>query len=405
MKSEELRETRDGSARQVRVTGYSAHEGMRAQRRRSLRKLVLVCTTAALVVTGTVVALVANGDGDKGSSKPARPVAGVVAHPDQSPPRDLISAGRSVLSAYYTAKPVKLPNGDGTVSYQWSLLDPANQRYEPTDWAWLDVAPGLRRAAVLERGLPADRIGLLDLSTGKVERWIETDHGVGSLQFSPDGTRLLATAYDLDPDGLFKDAPQQVNDKVLPGPKASRSGFYVVDVADGEAEFTARPVRKDARGMVAAGRQDFGWSHDGTLVWEPSRETPGKAFLDERGKEMPVPEEEAEPNRADAGISPDGKLLAGRKTPDNDTIVSEVLDTETGDRAGVVPGQQLLTWADDRHLIAWRCEPAQCEPGSGEFRNQLVLVGLDEDSTTPLSGFRKPALDDTGRWTPLFTRR
>ncbi|MBC9714098.1 hypothetical protein H9Y04_16165 [Streptomyces sp. TRM66268-LWL] len=405
MKSEELRETRTGSARQVRPTGYSVQEGMRAQRRRSLRKLVLVCTTAALLVAGTVVALVANGGAGKGSSTPARSVTGVVAHPDQSPPRELIAAGESVLSAYYTAKPVKLPNGDGTVSYQWSLLDPANQRYEPTDWAWLDVAPGLRRAAVLERGLPADRIGLLDLSTGKVESWIETDHGVGSLEFSPDGTRLLATAYDLDPDGLFKDAPQQVNDKVLPGPKASRSGFYVIDVADRKAEFTARPVRKNARSMVAAGRQDFGWSDDGTLVWEPSQMSPGKAFLDVRGKEMPVPEGERNPDRADAGTSPDGKLLAGRMTQDNAAIASEVFDTDTGERAGLVPGQQLLTWADDRHLIAWRCDPARCEPGSGEFRNQLILVGLDEEAVVPLSGFQQPDLDAPGRWTPLFTRR
>ncbi|WND20728.1 hypothetical protein [Streptomyces violaceus] len=82
-----------------------------------------------------------------------------------------------------------------------------------------------------------------------------------------------------------------------------------------------------------------------------------------------------------------------------------MLDASNGKRVGLVPGQQLLAWADDDALIAWRCDPERCDPGKGEFRNQLVLVSLDGKSLTPLSGFRKADLHYSGRWTPVFSRR
>jgi hypothetical protein len=87
-----------------------------------------------------------------------------------------------------------------------------------------------------------------------------------------------------------------------------------------------------------------------------------------------------------------------------DDVVSDIRDAKTGKRAAVVPGRQLLAWADDSHLIAWRCDPERCSPGEGEFRNRLLLVGLD-GKVTPLSGFRRAELQDEGRWTPLLTRR
>lgn len=87
-----------------------------------------------------------------------------------------------------------------------------------------------------------------------------------------------------------------------------------------------------------------------------------------------------------------------------DQIVSEIRNAKTGKRAAVVPGQQLLAWADNSHLIAWRCDPERCSPGEGEFRNQLLLVGLD-GKATPLSGFRTAKLQDESRWFPVFTRR
>ncbi|MGW7253970.1 hypothetical protein [Streptomyces sp. NPDC054834] len=360
---------------------------------------------AVVVAAGIAVPLALRRGDTHGGPAKVTDVKGVAAHPDQSPPRELIAAGKAAVSAYYTAKLVKQPNGNAIGTYEWWLLNTATGRYEKTDWAWLAVAPGMRTAAVLERDLPADRIGLVNLATGKVQRWIKVDRSVGSVQFSPDGKRLLATAYRLNPDGLFKDASYRLNDKTVPGPKQSRTGFYVIDVASGKADFAERPAEKSGQRIPLGGRQDFHWSRDGELVWAPSNNNKaGRIFYDASGKETPAPDQEARQSGPGAVLSPDGKLETGAFVGEGDKIVSEVRDVKTGERAAVVPGQELLAWADNSHLIAWRCDPERCDPGSGEFRNQLLLVGLD-GRTTPLSGFRSTKLRDESRWTPLFTRR
>ncbi|WP_393058970.1 hypothetical protein [Streptomyces sp. LN549] len=404
---EGLKETAADVQRAHRL-GEAAERLRTSRRRRGIRGLVVSGVVAAVVATGVAVALVL--DDDDGQVRPSgvtdSPRVDVTAHPDQSPPRELISAGRVAVSAYYTTKSVKQPNGDAVGTYRWSLLDAATGRYEKTGWAWLDVAPGMRTAAVLERGLPVDRIGLLDLTSGRIQRWIRADRGVGSVQFSPDGKQLLATAYGLDPDGLFKDASYRLNDKTVPGPKQSRTGYYVIDVASGRTDFTERPYRKNAqRPLTAGGRQDFLWSRDGSLVWEPWSNKAGGIYYDVHGKEVPHPPKKASLPYQGAVVSPDGNLVTGAFAGDGDQIVSEVLDVRTGKRAALVPGQQLVAWADNDHVIAWRCDPDECSPGKGEFRNQLLLVSLDGKQTTPLSGFRKATLRYDGRWTPVFTRR
>lgn len=60
--------------------------------------------------------------------------------------------------------------------------------------------PRLETAAVLERDLPVRRIGLLDLVSGEVKRWIPVDRPVAGVEFSPDGTKLVATTYSQSPD-------------------------------------------------------------------------------------------------------------------------------------------------------------------------------------------------------------
>lgn len=380
------------------------------------RRLVVAGLVAAVVAAGIAVPLALRG-GDDREGRPAAKAAGVIgvtgvtgvaAHPDQSPPRQLIAAGSVAVSTYYTTKLVKRPDGNAVGTYEWWLLDTATGRYAKTDWAWVDVAPGMRTAAVLERDLPVERIGLVDLATGKVRRWIDVgggaDGGVGGVRFSPDGKRLLATAYRLNPDGLFKDASYELNDRTVPGPKQSRAGFYVIDVASGKAAFAERPAGKTEPGVPVGGRQDFQWSRDGKRVWAPADNKSGRVFYDGTGKEVPAPEQEADPYDPGVARSPDGKLETGAFVGEGDEIVSEVRRVKDGERAAVVPGQQLLAWADDRHLIAWRCDPERCDPGKGEFRNQLLLVGLD-GSTAPLSGFRSQTLRDDSRWTPVFTRR
>ncbi|UUA06607.1 MULTISPECIES: hypothetical protein [Streptomyces] len=376
--------------------------------RRRSRSLAVAAVVVVAAVIGVSLALTSGGP--EGQSE----ASDVEARPDQSPPRELIAAGQVAVSAHYTRKLVRQPDGDAVNAREWSLYNAATKRYEKTDWGWLDVAPGMKTAAVLEGDLPVKRIGLLSLSTGKVQRWIKVDKGVGGVQFSPDGERLVATTYGHNPDGLFKDAPVRVQDgsedgdgQEMPGPKQSRTGFYVIDVDSGRAAFSERPAKKDSlAAMAGTGRQDFSWSRDGETLWEQRLDRPGRNYYDVDGKLKSLPQQKTDLIFPPVITSPDGKLATGGFAGGKDgQIVSAVLDAKTGKQSAVVPGQQLLAWADDTHLIAWRCDPSQCEPGKGEFRNQLVLVGLDDDKVTPLSGFRKAQEDYVGRWTPVFTER
>ncbi|MGW4021906.1 hypothetical protein [Streptomyces sp. NPDC005009] len=398
-----------------RSDGSTEREQPSLLRRRS-RSLAVAAVVVVAAVVGVSLALT-GGDpegrsevSDEGRSE----VSDVVARPDQSPPRELIAAGQVAVSAYYTTKLVQQPDGDAVNGREWSLYNAATKRYEKTDWAWLDVAPGMKTAAVLEGDLPVNRIGLMNLSTGKVQRWIEVDKGVGGVQFSPDGERLVATAYGHNPDGLFQDAPVRVEGESegdkgqeMPGPKQSRTGFYVIDVESGQAEFSERPAKKDSlAAMAGTGRQDFSWSRDGELLWEQRLDQPGRNYYDVNGRLKQLPQQKTDLIFPPVVPSPDGKLVTGGFAGGEDgRIVSAVLDAKTGKRSAVVRGQQLLAWADNTHLIAWRCDPGQCRPGKGEFRNQLILVGLDSDEVTPLSGFRKAEVDHVGRWNPVFTKR
>ncbi|CAL9540884.1 hypothetical protein SUDANB108_04264 [Streptomyces sp. enrichment culture] len=393
-----------------RSDGSTEREQPPPPRRR--RRRLAVAAVAVVAVVAAVIGVSAALTGGDPEEQPE--VSGVVARPDQSPPRELIAAGRVAVSAYYTTKLVQQPDGDAVNGRQWSLYDPTAKRYEKTDWAWVDVAPGMKTAAVLEGDLPAGRVGLMNLSTGEVERWIKVDKGVGGVQFSPDGERLVATAYSEHPDGLFRDAPVRVEGapgggkgQEMPGPKQSRTGFYVIDVDSGKAAFRERPAKKDSlAAMAGTGRQDFSWSSDGRTLWEQRLDRPGRNYYDVNGRLKSQPQRKTDAILPPVVTSPDGKRATGGFAGSKDgRAVSAVLDARTGERSAVVPGQQLLAWADNTHLIAWLCDPGQCKPGKGEFRNQLVLVGLDSDEVTPLSGFRAAQLDHAGRWTPVFTER
>ncbi|WBB60076.1 hypothetical protein O7599_31805 [Streptomyces sp. WMMC500] len=378
---------------------------LRTRRRRRVTGISgAVASVAAVVAVAVAVPLAVPGSGGEGSA--ATSEQDVIGRPGESPPRGLIAAGDVALSAYHTRETEVLPGGDLIDGSKWRLYDPATGRYEETDWAWIDVAPGMRTAAVLEKDLPADRIGLLDLATGEVERWIPLDgEGVGSVEFSPDGERLLATAYGHNPDRRFKDASYWMNEDKVPGAKRSRTGFYVADVASGDAAYTALPYADDpdhgVQGM--SGREDLSWSDDGELIWEHWAFEPGRLYYDLSGEKAERPAREKHVSYAEAGLSPNGRLVGGEFAGKGDEIASEVLDSRTGERVAKVPGQQLLAWADDERLIAWGCDPGVCQ--KNEFRNRLVLIGLDGEQVIPLSGARAGNDGDARRWIPEFTER
>jgi hypothetical protein len=380
-----------------------AHGVLRARRRRRFRTIAATAVATAAVVTAAVTVPVLELGGD---AKPAHRVGGpadVVARPDQSPPRELVAAGDTAMSAYYTLKWTRQPNGDKVLHYIWRLYDPQTGHYRKTRWAWVDVAPGMRTAAVLEGELPAHRVGLLDMATGKVERWIPLTKGVAGVAWSPDGRRLLGTTYARDPDRYVHDHPENVDGKTEPGPVESRTGFYVIDPHTG-ARWSPAPPDRDGTPFPGNPRADFGWSRDGRLVWGPAIDSRGRIYRDLDGRQVPKPPAEKYVTYAEAGLSPDGRLVGGEFAGSGTTIASAVLDARTGSQVGTVPVQQLLAWADDDRLIAWGCDPKKCS-GTNEFRNQLLLVSLKNDKVIPLSGFRSAAADGLSRWTPEFTHR
>ncbi|MEV8313195.1 WD40 repeat domain-containing protein [Streptomyces sp. NPDC059900] len=399
---ESLREQADDG---VRPPAGFADRVLTARRRRRTRTIVgiAVATTAVLAAAVAVPAL----DSQDEDVRPASDAQtrDVIAHPDQSPPRDLIAAGNTALAAFYTTKAKDQPNGDRLITRTYGLLDQKTGKYEkaPAKWAWIDVAPGMRTAAVLEGELPARRIGVLDLITGKVERWIPVKHPVAGVSWSPDGSKLVATAYSKNPDRRFDmpgDGPED-----QPQGHGSRTGFYVVDAASGDTgTFRELTQKKNEFGFFDGNpREDLSWSHDGKLLYVQlamGADGENRAWYTLKGGKAVAPAAEKYAGWPEAGLSPDGKLLA----TDGNSKGSAIRDPRTGKEITKVPGQQLLAWADNKRIIAWGCDPAKCG-GKGEFRNQLLLVTVGSKKAVPLSDFRKASATYPGRWSPLFAAR
>ncbi|MFD6437083.1 WD40 repeat domain-containing protein [Streptomyces venezuelae] len=388
------------------VPGNFADRVLAVRRRRRTRAIV---GTSLAVVTAAVVGVAVPAIDSDSAERGPRPASelqtdDVIARPGQTPPRDLIAAGNTALAAYSTSKRVKLPGGDAVITRTYRLLDQKTGTYrEDPRWSWVDVAPGMRTAAVLERGLPAKRIGLLNLITGKVERWLPVDHGVGGVEFSPDGRKLVATTYAEDPDRLDGDRPVSDGKHEEPGPAdPSRTGFYVLDVASGDGSWSEVKTKGGGFGLGDINtRQDFDFSRDGSLVYTGRIREPSQQYYDFRGrKKSPPPRERHLAWYVEARLSPNQKLAAGDFAGGAKTTATEVLDPLTGKRVAKIPGQQLLAWADDKRLIAW-----DIAPGTSEYRNRLVLVTIGSKKVVPLSGYRSSKADGVGRWTPLFAQR
>ncbi|MFD5816099.1 WD40 repeat domain-containing protein [Streptomyces sp. NPDC127038] len=380
------------------------------RRRRRTRRIASVAVAAAAVLAAVIAV-----PGPDSGGHDVRPAGGVhpepatghpapSAHPAQSPVHSLVAAGRTALAAYYTQKTDWQSAHDGirkgvNVRTYW-LLDPKSGHYQKdTRWSWVAVAPGLHTAAVLERHLPASRIGLLDLTSGKVERWLPVDHPVGGLEFSHDGTKLVATTYSDNPDKQIKmDNIDRVPVSVTP----SRTGFYVFGVASGKGSWAEVDIVRDDQGNDIQARQDFLFCRDGKTLWGRQSVTPGDRFYDLSGREVGVPGAERYGTwPLGAGLSPDGSRLAGEFAGEKWHTSSWILDPRTGKRLAEVRGQMLLAWVDDKSLIAWDI----AEGEKNEFHNRLVLVTIGSDKEVPLSGFLKGTDGSVGRWEPLFAER
>ena len=387
--------------------GYADRVLAVRRRRRTRRIATVAAATAAVVAIGVAVPLLDSGKGDV---PPANVLdqGGIHAHPDQSPPRDLIGADDAVLAAYYTVESHQQTDRRAVSVRTYWLLDPRSGTYKKdTRWSFVAVAPGLKTAAVLEQNLPARRIGLLDLATGEVERWIPAKHGVGGLAFSDDGSRLVATTYDENPDVRIKvktvdaETDKEVWAWTTSFGDSSRSGFYDLDVASGRSSWS--PVAPDRR---INSRQDFAFSRSGDSVYAQviGGQDGLQQFYGLNGAKIAAPADEKY-LRSDVGarLSPNGRLAALGLTKETaGKSYSSILDPRTGKEITKVRGSQLLAWVDDKRLIAWERATSLKE----EYRPRLVLVTIGSDRVVPLSGAREPDENpDRQGWEPVFARR
>ncbi|UUU34764.1 WD40 repeat domain-containing protein [Streptomyces sp. CA-210063] len=399
---------REQAAEQAPLGPGFADRVLTVRRRRRTRTLATVAAaTAAVVAVAVAVPLLDSGRNELRLAT-EKNESDIIAHPDQSPPRDLIAAGDVALAAWYTSDTVMTSKKDTAVRERtYRILDQKNGKYvTDTRWSMVSVAPGMRTAAVLEKDLPARRIGLLDLLTGEVERWIPVDRGVASVEFSSDGTRLVATTYSENPDLLTRvdydsDGDGKMNDFDSDWSTSHRTGFYVVDVDSGKTDWSEVAADDGNETGVLNARQDFAFSGDAKLVYSGLTSEPHDQFYDLKGNKVAKPANEKYLTwSVEARLSPDGKLAAGGFAGGAKTTASEILDPHTGERLHKIRGQQLLAWVDDKRLVAW-----DITAGDNEFHNALVLVTIGSDRTIPLSGARKGNDGAGGRWNPVFATR
>ncbi|MEU1669562.1 hypothetical protein ABZ547_39485 [Streptomyces sparsogenes] len=363
-----------------------AGRALRRRRRRRATALSVGAAAFALLAGGVAVPVLADGHGD--SAPPAAiQSADVSAHPDESPPRHLIAAGDVAVSAYQADRKTRTRDGVERTTYTWYLYDPRTQRYEKTPWGWLDVAPGMRRAAVLEKTLPASRVGILDMATGEVTKWIPLEHEAGGVTWSPDGKRLAVTTYSGYPD-------IQAPDRARFMPHA-RTGYYLVDVDSDRKTYHPMGAETD-NVFTGVGRIDVRWSRDGTLVVVP--DPPGGAMeiwldLDGRLRKAPAYESPVAPR---AGLSPDGRYYTV-----GDGWRTTVKETRTHRTVGEANGGTALAWADSDRLVRWECRPGhRC---TRDLDERLVLTDPTGRLRIPLTGYRYA--DTPKDWDPLITRR
>ncbi|MFD7546485.1 hypothetical protein [Streptomyces sp. NPDC059816] len=358
-----------------------------AARRRGnrLRGAAAVAAVIALGLTGSQVL-----PGDTAASTPAAEWSDddVLARPDQSPPRELIAAGGLAVGAHYTVSTSR--KGIGRTEYHraYQLLDRSSGRYERVPWMYVDVAPGLGTAAVLQGTLPTRRIGLVDLDTGNVTRWITVRKAVAAVAFSPDGTRLVGTTYRANPDiGSLREEI---------GP-SDRTGFSIIDIASGEEkwrptkEVTLAEVAFGARARESQRRQDFDWTADGKRVHVPNSApgyvSPDVVFSGPQG----------------AGV----RNLDGKPVRPSDSKITEGRPLEGGGEVPTVDakepnaGEKPVAWPGGDRAIVWRCVPKSCK-GEGAT-GRLTLVDTRTGRSLPLSGARSE--NGVGHWEPVFAPR
>ncbi|MBO3750757.1 hypothetical protein J5X84_32170 [Streptosporangiaceae bacterium NEAU-GS5] len=398
----QIRETLREWAQEARVPPGLAGRALRRRRRRRFIHLGTgLMAVAAAVAVALILPGIRGGEAPTGTIRAGDPTSAptdiqtdIQAIADNAPPQRFVAAGRVAISAWSSWKYEDMADGYTVVHRTWHVYDPTTGTYLEVPYGVIAVAPGLRQAAVLEWPLPARRIGLLDLTTREVTAWIDLDHPVATVDWSPDGTKLLATAYDRDPTSAKYRDKARTSSTV---PPIKRPGYYLVDAAARSAVFRSAPPPDE--GFYTARPTPFQWSADGSRISEMAPGKPGRIFYDLDGTTVPPPPGwSREQQYMEAGFSPDGMLLAAAgAAPGPQTTVR---DAATGAIVGTQVMEQLVAWADNDHLIALKCA-GTCK---NEFSNAYVLVKVDGTEVAQLTGYRENS-QKPGSWEPVFTLR
>ncbi|MEV0145592.1 MULTISPECIES: hypothetical protein [unclassified Nonomuraea] len=406
-----LRDTLEEWAGEARVPHDLADRALGGRRRRWALSAGVGVLAAGVAVAVTVAV---SGLGVDHRQATVRPATGVTlpARPSPAPtdvrtytegrpPRTLIAAGNVAVSAYWTTTTEKVSEKLERYRRTWWLYDPRNDGYEKTDWAWVDVAPGLQTAAAINGDLLGRQIAIVDMATRQVRTFIDLEHDAGSVVWSPDGTRLLVTTYSGFPD----EQPPMKNNTITYDANTkigTRTGYYVIDVTTGEKEyhelpaFTSPSKEEDTAPGNGNSRQDMGWSVDGSLIWAPTDTMPDRLFYTPDGERHDPPADRYIPYTGRTALSPNGELVIG---PRQSGLPTEITDARSGQVAGRQKVLQLLAWADDDNVIALGCA-RKCDD---EFDNGLVLVSVDGSRTTQLAATGKS--EGAGSWEWVLTPR
>ncbi|MGP4104034.1 hypothetical protein [Nonomuraea sp. KM90] len=365
----------------------------RALRRRAWPPVAATVLAAGLAVVVAVLAVGLRGQDTtvrpaNGMGVPVRPKVTSVdvrADIENAPPKKFVAAGNVAVSAYFTTWLEKLPNNAERLRRTWHLYDPRTDGYEKTAWAWLDVAPGLQLAAVLQGEKIGRRVGILEMNTRQILTWINLKHDVGSAVWSPDGTKVLATAYSQYPEQSRKRMGK--DSFSIENFASPRIGYYIIDVATGEAIYhPLPPLGRDGQPGNMNGRQDLGWSLDGSMIWEPTDTMPDRLWLSLDGTRQNDPAGDQYIEYSPwSKVSPDGKRVLGRDMPPSISGRQVVL--------------QRLAWADNDNVLALGCA-GTC---GSEFNNGLVLVSADGNRGIQLTASRGRGGDESWEW--VLTRR
>ncbi|WP_062346554.1 hypothetical protein [Herbidospora yilanensis] len=375
-------------AREVRVPADLADRALRARRRRVFgfagSGAVLVAAAVAAVVTllpGVSPDRVIVAERPRTAASPAPTT--VHTDTENDPPVNLVAAGPWAVGSYYSTEWVDTGRGTETLRYTWSVYDQGKGRYVRTPYQWVDVLPGMGLAAVLVGDLPSQGLGLVDLKTMMFTRWWDLDEAAGSVFWSPDGSKLVATTYSGPPDEKKWTDAERTS---ATGLQRSRTGFYVIDPNAGTPAWRPLPPDPDALNT----RDDLRWDDDGARLWTAVGGG-GRLLYDTEGTRLGSDEDN--PRRMnEAGVSPDGRLRAGPAG-----LPTKVTDVETGEVVGRQRMLQLWAWVDDDHLIGLGCA-RDCDD---EFDNTLVMVSVDGKETVPLASYR----DSRASWRPVLVRR